>query len=210
MSTTAMTKSHTLNFTLTPIKSKRVQSIDLLRGLVMIIMALDHVRDYFHRDAFLYDPTDLTQTSTILFFTRLITHYCAPVFVFLAGISAYLYGIKKSRKELAYYLFTRGLWLVFAELFILSLGRTFNPTYPFFNLQVIWAIGICMIVLSAMIYMPIRFILVTGLLLIAAHNLLDTVHVPDSFFCVCTLPCTAMDRYNSNGLLFRQFIYSRV
>ncbi|MEP6950016.1 MAG: heparan-alpha-glucosaminide N-acetyltransferase domain-containing protein [Ginsengibacter sp.] len=156
---------------------KRIQSIDLLRGIVMIIMALDHVRDYFHRDAFLYSPTDLTHTSASIFFTRWITHYCAPVFVFLAGISAYLYGTKKTRRELAYYLFTRGIWLVFAELFIISLAWSFNPHYRLLNLQVIWAIGISMIVLSGMIYMNRRFILLTAVLLIAGHNLLDTVHV---------------------------------
>jgi len=160
------------------IKRKRIESIDLLRGIVMIIMALDHVRDYFHRDAFLYSPTDLTQTSISLFFTRFITHYCAPVFVFLAGISACLYGVKKTKKELAFYLFTRGIWLVMAELFIVSLFRTFNPSYTYLNLQVIWAIGICMIILSAIIFLPRSLILLTGVVLITAHNLLDTVHVP--------------------------------
>src|SRR5664279_973808 len=128
-------------------KIKRIESIDLLRGTVMIIMALDHVRHFFHREAFLYEPTDLSRTSGILFFTRWITHYCAPVFVFLAGVSACLYGAKKSKSQLAYYLFTRGVWLVIAELLIISLEQTFNPTYPMFNLQVIWAIGISMIVL---------------------------------------------------------------
>src|SRR5258708_16489939 len=157
---------------------KRIESNYLLRGIVMIIMALDHVRDYFHRDAFLYDPTDLTQTSGILFFIRFITHCCAPVFVFLAGISAYLYGTKKSKRELASYLLTRGIWLLFVELFIITLALTFNPFYPMFNLQVIWAIGISMIVLSAMVFMNRQFILLTAIVLIAGHNLLDRVHIP--------------------------------
>ncbi len=176
--TTITRASYPETITLTKaIKGKRIASIDLLRGVVMIIMALDHVRDYFHRGAFLYDPTDLSVTSIPVFFTRLITHYCAPVFVFLAGISAYLYGSRKSRKELSFFLLTRGLWLVFAEIFIVTLGWTFNPTYPIINLQVIWAIGICMIVLSVLVYMNMRLILLTGVFLIGAHNMLDTVHV---------------------------------
>jgi uncharacterized membrane protein len=157
---------------------KRIESIDLLRGIVMIIMALDHVRDYFHYDAFFYDPTDLLHTNALLFFTRFITHFCAPVFVFLAGISAYLYGAKKTRKELAYYLFSRGIWLVIAELFIISLAWTFNPYYRVFHLQVIWAIGISMIVLSVIIFMKRKFILLIAVVLIACHNLLDIVHIP--------------------------------
>src|ERR1700753_3348577 len=96
-------------------KTKRIESIDLLRGAVMIIMALDHVRDYFHGSAFLYSPTDLTRTSVPIFFTRFITHYCAPVFVFLAGISAFLYGSRRSTRELSFFLFTRGVWLLIAE-----------------------------------------------------------------------------------------------
>lgn len=156
---------------------KRVGSIDLLRGTVMIIMALDHVRDYFHHDAFWYSPTDLTHASIPLFFTRWITHYSAPVFVFLAGVSAYLYGAKRSRGELAFFLLTRGIWLVLAELFIVGLFRNFNPTYPYLNLQVIWAIGICMMILSAIIYLPKQWILIIGALIVASHNLLDTIHV---------------------------------
>ena len=86
------------------IKTRRIESIDLLRGTVMIIMAIDHVRDYFHNSAFLYNPEDLNHTNVILFFTRWITHFCAPVFVFLAGISAYLYGTNKTKKELSLFL----------------------------------------------------------------------------------------------------------
>jgi uncharacterized membrane protein len=160
------------------LKRNRIESIDLLRGIVMIIMALDHVRDYFHYDAFLYSPTDLNKTSGFLFFTRFITHYCAPVFVFLAGISANIYGSKRSRRQLSFYLLTRGAWLVFAEFFIITLGWTFNPSYPIFNLQVIWAIGISMIILSAIIYLERQYILLIAVLLISGHNLLDNVHVP--------------------------------
>ncbi len=132
-------------------KATRLESIDLLRGTVMIIMALDHTRDYFHNSAFMYSPTDLAHTNVFLFFTRWITHYCAPVFVFLAGISAHLYGIRRNRNELSFFLFTRGIFLVLAELFIIALERTFNPAYPFFNLQVIFAIVVSMIALSAII-----------------------------------------------------------
>ena len=158
-------------------KRTRMESIDLLRGLVMIIMALDHVRDYFHHDAFVYEPTDLDQTNVLLFFTRFRTHYCAPVFVLLAGVSAYLSGKRRTKKQLSYFLITRGSWLIFAELFIIGFGRSFNPSFPYFNLQVIWAIGISMMVLSALIFLNLRIIFVIGLTLVAAHNLLDPNHV---------------------------------
>ncbi|MBO9201004.1 MULTISPECIES: DUF1624 domain-containing protein [Niastella] len=156
-----------------PVKSKRLHSIDLLRGTVMIIMALDHVRDYFHASAFLYDPTDLSRTDVPLFFTRWITHFCAPIFTFLAGTSAFLNGTKKTKNELAFFLFTRGLWLVIAEVLIVTMGWTFNPAYPVLILQVIWALGVSMMVLSALIYLPLTAILIIGLALIGAHNLLD-------------------------------------
>jgi uncharacterized membrane protein len=159
------------------IKTKRVESIDLLRGTVMVIMALDHVRDYFHYDAFFYDPTNISKTNAALFFTRFITHYCAPVFVFLSGISAYLYGTKKSKKQLSFFLLTRGVWLVLAELFIVSLFRTFNTSFTYVNFQVIGAIGVCMMLLSAIIYMPKSLIFFTGAAIILFHNTLDTVHV---------------------------------
>jgi uncharacterized membrane protein len=159
-------------------KQKRLDSIDLLRGVVMIIMALDHVRGYFHKDAFFYNPTDLTKASTALFFTRFITHYCAPIFVFLAGTSAYLSGQKKTKKELSRFLLTRGLWLIFIEIFAINLFRTFNPSFFFINLQVIWVIGVAMMIMSALIYLDLRAILIIGVLLVVTHNLLDAIHVP--------------------------------
>ena len=157
--------------------SYRVESIDLLRGLVMIVMALDHVRDYFHADAMLYDPTDLSQTNVILFFTRWITHYCAPVFMFLSGTSAYLVGQRKGRKALARFLLTRGLWLIVLELTVVNFGWYFN-FFPSTDFLVIWALGFSMIALAGFIYLPLPLILVIGLAMVFGHNLLDNTHVP--------------------------------
>jgi uncharacterized membrane protein len=159
-------------------RSRRIESIDLLRGTVMIIMALDHVRDYFHAYSYINDPTNLQTTSVPIFLTRWITHFCAPIFMLLAGVSACLYGLKNGRKALSFFLFTRGLWLVLAEMFIVTLEWTFNPHYPIFILQVIWAFGIGMMVLSLLIHLPRPLLLLIGIVLVAGHNLLDTVHVP--------------------------------
>ena len=134
---------------------ERLDSIDLLRGLVMVIMALDHVRDYFSESRF--DPLDLSQTTIPLALTRLITHFCAPVFVFLAGTGAYLSLTRgKSRPALSRFLLTRGLWLVFLELTFVRLAWEFNFNYSFAFVQVIWAIGWSMIALSALVYLPSR------------------------------------------------------
>ena len=182
MSTTIAEAYTTWYFPPVKTQAKRIESIDLLRGFVMIIMTLDHIRAYFHYDAFYYSPTDLTQTNVPLFFTRFITHYCAPAFVFLAGTSACISGAKKSRNELSRFLLTRGIWLVFVELFIVVLFRTFNPSYTYLNLQVIWAIGMSMIALSVIIYMNKKLILLTAVILITAHNMFDSVHVPGNSF----------------------------
>src|SRR5215210_1896524 len=121
---------------------QRVTSIDFLRGLVMVIMALDHVRDYFHVEAMTGDPTNLATTTPLLFFTRWITHFCAPTFLFLSGISAFLSGQRKTKKELSLFLFTRGLWLVLLEVTIISFGWRFDPLQQMIIMQVIWAIGV--------------------------------------------------------------------
>jgi uncharacterized membrane protein len=159
-----------------PGNKKRIASIDLLRGIVIVIMALDHVRDYFHADNFVYDPTDLSQTNAPVFFTRWITHFCAPVFVFLAGTSAFLVGERKSKKELSVFLLKRGLWLMLLETIVINFAWTFNPSYPFFRLQVIWVLGLAMVILSVLIYLPQKMILVVGLLILFGHNLLDNIH----------------------------------
>jgi uncharacterized membrane protein len=152
----------------------RVASIDILRGLVMVLMALDHVRDFF-TDAH-FDPLDLAQTNAPLFLTRWITHFCAPTFVLLAGVSAYLTGRSCSRAELSRFLLTRGLWLVVLEVTLLSLVWTFNVRYDHgLFLQVIWAIGVSMIVLAALVHLPIGAIAAYSLLIIFGHNLLDGV-----------------------------------
>lgn len=143
----------------------------------MIIMALDHVRDYLFAGSFLYDPLDLTKTSGILFFTRWITHFCAPIFMLLAGTSAYLIGHRKTKKELSQFLVKRGLWLIFLELFVVNLGWNFNVTFPMFFFITIWALGLSMIILAAFIHLPLKAILTISVLIIAGHNLLDGVHV---------------------------------
>jgi uncharacterized membrane protein len=156
---------------------KRITSIDLLRGLVMIIMALDHVRDYFHEGAFMYDPLDFSKTSTTLFFTRWITHFCAPVFMFLAGTSAFISGQKKSKKELSGFLITRGLWLIFLELTFIGFEWNFDIAFSNIYFIVIWALGISMIFLAGLIHLPFKLILVIGIALVAGHNLLDSINI---------------------------------
>lgn len=135
-------------------------------------MALDHVRDYFHADAFIYDPTNMEKTSVILFFTRWVTHFCAPVFIFLAGTSAYLVGTRRTKSELSSFLLKRGLWLVFLELTIVNFAWFFNFQFSLITLFVIWALGIGMIVLAAFVHLPLKVSLVVGLLMVFAHNYL--------------------------------------
>jgi len=157
--------------------TKRIISIDMLRGLVMVLMALDHVRDFFTNVRF--DPTDLTQTNVPLFLTRWVTHLCAPTFIFLAGVAVYLYfqNRPQSKQQLSRYLIIRGLWLVFLELTVVRFAWLFDPTYSFSAAGVLWALGWSMVVLAALIRMPIRLIAALGILLIGGHNLFDNIHV---------------------------------
>ncbi|MGZ3763139.1 MAG: DUF1624 domain-containing protein [Mucilaginibacter sp.] len=155
----------------------RITSIDFLRGTIMIIMALDHVRDYLFAGSFLYDPLDLAKTSGILFFTRWITHFCAPIFMLLAGTSAYLIRQKKTKKELSVFLIKRGLWLIFLEMIVVNFGWNFNIMFPMFLFITIWALGVSMIVLAALIHLPKKWLLPVCLIIVAGHNLLDNVHI---------------------------------
>ena len=159
-------------------QQKRIESIDILRGIVMVLMALDHVRDYFHIGANVDNPLNLDTTTPLLFFTRWITHFCAPVFMFLAGTSASFMSRRKTKKELSRFLFTRGLWLIFLELVVVNFGWNFDILFTNIYFITIWALGISMITLAGLIYLRIPYILAIGALLVAGHNLLDTIHVP--------------------------------
>lgn len=176
---TAFTKKTTTPLTLSAVpppataKAVRIDSLDLLRGLVMIIMALDHVRDLVHKEAITGDPLDFATTTPLLFFTRWITHFCAPVFVFLAGTSGYLQSLRKSKGELSAFLIKRGLWLVLLELTLVTFGITFDIHFGIFALQTIWAIGISMVFLGFAIWLPFKAILALGVLIVLGHNGLD-------------------------------------
>ena len=159
----------------------RIESIDLLKGLVMVIMALDHTRDYFHYSAFYFDPTDPTQSTLPIFFTRFITHFCAPAFSFLAGLSAFMISKRKSLPELSSFLFKRGLWLVFVEIIIISFAWKFDMHFRHIGLQTIWSLGVSMIVLAGLIYLPKRLILAFSIVIIFGHNLLDNIHFDGNF-----------------------------
>jgi len=157
-----------------PAQRIRLESVDVLRGVIMFIMALDHVRDFFGDAA--ASPTNLATTTGALFLTRWITHFCAPVFFLLTGTGAYLSLKRKSRAELSRFLFTRGLWLIFIETVVLRcLGLQFNFDYQVTILTVLWALGWSMIALGALIHLPVRIVAVFGVVMIAAHNLLDSI-----------------------------------
>jgi uncharacterized membrane protein len=152
----------------------RIESVDLLRGAIMILMALDHTRDYFGAAA--VNPTDIATTTLPLFLTRWITHFCAPVFFLLTGTGAFLALRRRSVAGLSRFLLTRGLWLLFIELVLLRcLGWQFNFDYRLTVLSVLWALGWAMIVLSALVWLSPRIVGIIGAVLIIGHNLLDPV-----------------------------------
>jgi len=160
---------------------KRIESIDVMRGIVMVVMALDHTRDFFTTITF--NPTNLNKASTALFITRFITHYCAATFVFLAGTGAFLSLSRgKTKGEAARFLLSRGIWLIILEITLINWGFSmnhgtwqFSMDYSFVFLQVMWAIGVSMIVLAGLIYLPVRAIGAIGLILILGHNAFDGI-----------------------------------
>ena len=154
----------------------RLSSIDALRGAVMILMALDHVRDFFHLGAMSFSPTDLTQTTPVLFFTRWITHFCLPVFMFTAGIGVFLFGHRHTKSRLSKFLWTRGLWFILLELTVMRLAYNFNFSLRFIILLLIlWIFGICMIAMAALIHVPIRWLAALSVAVVVFHNCLDGI-----------------------------------
>ena len=155
----------------------RLGAIDAVRGTVMVLMTIDHVRDFVHRDAMSFSPTDLTQTNPILFLTRWITHFCAPAFMLTAGIGAFLWWQHNhSKKELSVFLLTRGVWLVLLELTVMRMAYYFNFSFQYpVLLLVLWALGACMIALAALIWLPVRWLAALSIAMIGLHNLLDPV-----------------------------------
>src|SRR5665213_590361 len=161
-----------------PAPKYRIESIDILRGLIMLIMALDHTRDYLHLTSPLSSPTNVVTTTPILFFTRWVTHFCAPNFVFLSGISAYIAGTRRTKKELSAFLIKRGLWLILVELVLVTFALTFNPLYNVLVLQVIWVIGFSMILMGLLVRAPLIVFGIIGGIIVFGHNILDFVPLP--------------------------------
>ena len=160
----------------------RIESLDFLKGIVIVTMAIDHVRDYFHYSSYFFDPTDPTLTNIPLFLTRFITNFCAPAFSFLAGLSAVMVGKRKTKNELSIFLLKRGLWLVFVELIIMNFGWCFDITFKAIGFGVIWILGISMIFLGGLIHLPRKAILLFSCIMIFGHNLLDNIHFDNAFW----------------------------
>ena len=156
-----------------PPRTNRLPSIDFLRGLVMVVMALDHTRDFFAAGGF--NPRDVTDAA--LFLTRWVTHFCAPTFIFLAGISAFLYGAQgRSISDVSRFLLTRGAWLALIELTVVRFGWSFNIHFNHLVVQVIFAIGVSMMTLAVLVYLPRWMIAATGLTMIGGHNVFDGIN----------------------------------
>jgi uncharacterized membrane protein len=154
----------------------RIVSVDALRGLVMIVMALDHVREFFHSGAMSFQPEDLTRTTAVLFFTRWITHICAPVFMFTAGLGAFFWLSRgRTPSQLSRFLWKRGLWLVLLELTVLRFAMNFSLFSGMVLLTVLWALGWSMVALGFLARLPVLVLSILSVAVIALHNLADPV-----------------------------------
>lgn len=154
----------------------RLPSIDALRGLVMIIMALDHTREFFNSSAMVFQPDDLSRTTTALFFTRWVTHICAPVFSFTAGLGAFFWlSHGRSRSQLSRFLLKRGIWLMIVDLTVMRFALTFSMAHGIVILSVLWVLGLSMIVLAGAVRIPIKWLAGISIAVIALHNLADSI-----------------------------------
>jgi uncharacterized membrane protein len=156
-------------------EKRRIESIDIMRGIVMVIMALDHARAFYHADAMVFDPTNLEKTTPALFFTRIVTHFCAPTFVLLAGTAIRIQQERKSKQELSKFLLTRGMWLILLEVTVVRFSMFFQLYYDVVMFQVIWAIGASMVAFALVIHLSFNAILISGLLITFGHDLLHKV-----------------------------------
>ena len=159
--------------------SSRIESIDLLRGAVMILMALDHVRGYFHFDSLVFSPTDLQRTTPALFATRLITHLCAPTFILLAGVSAHFIARRKTVRGASTFLLSRGAWLVLLQLTVIRFAWNFDPAFRYTSSNIISTIGFSMMALAVLIHLRPGALLAVGLAMVLGHNALDGVSFAD-------------------------------
>jgi len=181
----SQTKTTVAGMTLAAAKAQaRLVAIDALRGLVMVFMLVDHVRETWFLHMQVTDPVDTTTTDPALFFTRLLSTFCAPTFVALTGLSAWLYGQSHSKAETSMFLLKRGLFLIFLELTFVGFAWSAQLPPTTFWLQVIWAIGISMIALAGLLHLPCTAQVVIGLTIVLGHNLLDPIRLApgDAFY----------------------------
>ncbi|MFY0625030.1 MAG: DUF1624 domain-containing protein [Reichenbachiella sp.] len=163
------------------IPNQRVQSLDLLKGIVLLLMALDHTRDYFHAEAFIFNPLDPEATTWPIYLTRWITNFCAPAFSLLAGVSVFFVSNRRSSKESTVFLLKRGIWLIFIQQTLINFAWYFNPAMPSIELDVIATLGVSMIVLAGLVHLPDKLVLIFSIVMIAGHNLLDNISL-DTFW----------------------------
>ncbi len=164
-------------------RSARLTNVDAVRGIVMILMALDHVRDFFHRGAMQFSATDLTRTTPVIFLTRWVTHFCLPGFMFTTGIGAFLWLRRRNqtKKQLSVFLLSRGFWFVLLELTLMQFSYDFDlPTHYLILLLVLWIFGICLVFMALLVQLPKRLLAALSISAIVLHDLLDGITGPQN------------------------------